>query len=97
VMIDRYRALDHLGFNPGSCTVILGPNNAGKSTVLETLDLLLHPGFGRPRPAPTEVDYFRRDPNPGFQIEAVIGDLHGDFLAEVRNHLEGWREADSHV
>lgn len=95
--IDRYRALEHLSFNPGPCTVILGPNNAGKSTVLEALDLLLHPGLGRPRPAPSEVDFFRRDPDAGFQIEAVIGDLHGDFLAEVRNHLEGWREADAMV
>lgn len=95
--IDRFRALEHLSFNPGACTVILGPNNAGKSTVLEALDLLLHPGMGRPRPPPTEVDYFRRDLAGGFQIEAVIGNLHSDFLAEVRNHLEGWREADAEV
>lgn len=95
--IDRFRALEHLSFNPGPCTVILGPNNAGKSTALEALDLLLHPGMGRPRTGPTEVDYFRRDPDAGFQIEAVVGDLHGDFLAEVRNHLEGWREADEEI
>lgn len=97
LIIDRFRALDHLSFSPGACTVILGPNNAGKSTVLEALDLLLHHGVGRPRPAPTEVDYFGRDPTPGFGIEAVIGDLHEDFLAEVREHLEGWREAEGEL
>src|SRR5262245_54671907 len=90
--INRFRALEHLSFRPGPCTVILGPNNAGKSTVLEALDLLLHHGIGRQRPAPTEVDYFRRDPSAGFEIEAVLGDLSADFLAQSRHHLEGWHE-----
>lgn len=77
--------------------MILGPNNAGKSTVLEALDLLLHHGIGRPRPVPTEIDYFRRDPAAGFEIEAVLGDLSGDFLAECRHHLEGWSERQGDV
>jgi hypothetical protein len=69
--------------------VLLGPNNAAKSTVLESLDLLLHPGVGRPRPAPDEIDYFRRDPSQGFEIEAVLGDLPGPFRADVHQHLRG--------
>src|SRR5436190_5911027 len=97
VKIERFRAIRALTLVPGRRNVILGPNNAGKSTVLEALDLLLHHGIGRPRPAPTEVDYFRRDPAAGFEIEAVIGDLPGDFLAESRHHLEGWHEQQGDI
>jgi putative AbiEii toxin of type IV toxin-antitoxin system len=58
--------------------------------VLEALDLLLHPGWGRPRPQPTELDYYARDPDAGFEIEAVLGDLSPAFAAEAHQHLEGW-------
>lgn len=88
--VERYRGIREMALAPGPRTVILGPNNAGKSTVLAGLDLLLHPGRGRPRPTPTEIDYFGRDPTSGFSIEATLGALPGAFLAEVREHLEGW-------
>ena len=88
--ISRYRGIESLRFDPGPRTVILGPQNAGKSTVLESLDLLLHHGLGRPRQPPTEIDYFRRDPKEGFEIEAVVGDLSEELLAGAREHLEGW-------
>lgn len=77
--------------------MILGPNNAGKSTVLEGLDLLLHPGFGRPRLNPTEIDYFERATAAGFLIEATLAELPRVFLAEVRDHLEGWRADDEEL
>src|SRR5262249_50579548 len=50
-----------------------------------------------PRPAPTELDFYRRDPSPGFRIEAVLGALPGTFRAEVADHLEGWRCRDRKV
>ena len=90
VLIERFRGLERLEFMPGPRTIILGPNNSGKTTVVEALDLLLHSGLGRPRPAPTELDYFARRPADGFSIEAVIGALTEGFAAEVRDHLEGW-------
>jgi len=95
--IERFRGIREFKFSPGPKTVILGPNNAGKSTVLEAMDLLLHSGFGRPRPQPTEIDYYNRDPAPGFQIEAVIGDLSEDLLAEVPRYLEGWNHETEEV
>ncbi len=88
--ISRFRGIEALTFEPGTRTVILGPQNAGKSTVLEALDLLLHHGFGRQRQPPTEIDYFKRSPVEGFEIEAVLGELSDEFLADVRDHLEGW-------
>ncbi len=97
IKIERYRGIKHLQFRPGSRTVILGPNNAAKSTVLEAIDLLLHPGGGRPRPAPEEVDYFGREPSAGFEIEVILGDLTDGFRAEVHAHLEGWREEEAEL
>lgn len=90
-MIQRFRAIEALTLAPGPRNVLLGPQNAGKSSVLEALDLLLHHGIGRPRPAPTEIDYFGRDPTEGFVIEAVIGALDEPMLAETNRFLEGWR------
>lgn len=97
IKIERFRGIRHLRFSPGPATVILGPNNSGKSAILEALDLLLHPGRGRPRPAPEEADYFDRDPSNGFEIEAVLGNLSDTFRAEVHQHLEGWRAGDSEI
>lgn len=95
--IERYRGIRHLELSPGLRTVILGPQNAGKSSVLEALDLLLHHGYGRRRPDPTEIDYFERDPTDGFEIEAVIGGLSKGFAAEVAPHLEGWSSRDEEL
>lgn len=88
--VTRFRGIESMTLCPGPRTVLLGPNNAAKSTLLEALDLVLHPGFGRPRPAPDELDYYARDPRQGFEIEVVLGDLGDEFSAEVRDHLEGW-------
>ena len=91
IKIERFRGLHQLQFCPGASTVIIGPNNSGKSTVLEALDLLFHPGFGRPRPPPDELDYWQRDPEREFEIEAVVGRLSKDFVAQCHHYLEGWR------
>jgi putative ATP-dependent endonuclease of OLD family len=88
--IERFRGIELLELHPTTRTVLVGPNNAGKSTILEALDMLLHSGLGRPRGAPTEIDYFDRDPSTGFRIEAVLGDLTTAFLADVHEALEGW-------
>jgi len=95
--ITRFRGIEHTVLYPGRRTVLLGPNNAAKSTILEGLDLALHPGLGRPRPAPDELDYYGRDPSQGFEVEVVLGALEPAFLAEVRDHLEGWDGADREV
>jgi putative ATP-dependent endonuclease of OLD family len=97
VAVQRFRGIEGLVFTPGPRTVILGPNNAGKSAILEALDLLLHPGFGRPRPAPDELDYFERNPAEGFEVEAVLGNLDEPLLPDVHQHLEGWQQDERRV
>jgi putative ATP-dependent endonuclease of OLD family len=88
--ITRFRGIDSLTVCPGSRALFLGPNNAGKSTILEALDLALHSGLGRPRAAPDELDYYARDPEQGFEIEVVLANLGEQFTAEAGDHLEGW-------
>jgi putative ATP-dependent endonuclease of the OLD family len=97
IVIRRFRGLEAFELCPNATTLLIGPNNAGKSTVLEALDLLLHPGWGRPRPQPTELDYYRRNPDAGFEIEAVLGDLSAAFAAETHQYLEGWRAETKEV
>ncbi len=97
VRIERYRGIRALAFSPGPRTVIIGPNNAGKSSVLEALDLLLHSGTGRPRASPVEIDYYGRDPASGFLVEATLGALPTSFLADAREHLEGWKAASEQL
>ena len=97
IRITRFRGLKQLQFCPGPSTIILGPNNSGKSTVLEALDFLFHPGFGRPRPPPDELDYWQRDSEQGFEIEAVVGDLAKEFAAECHHHLEGWHAEEGEL
>jgi|GEM_PF-2110721 len=97
VSITRFRGIENLVLHPGRFTVLIGPNNSAKTTILEALDLLLHHGIGRPRLSPTELDYYGRDTADAFRIEAVLGDLPADLTADVVDHLEGWRSRDQAV
>ena len=97
ITIERFRGIETMQIEPGDRNVILGPNNACKSTVLEALDTLFHHGLGRRRPAPSEVDYFGRNTSLGFSIEAVLGDLPDAFHAEHVRHVEGWNSTDQMV
>lgn len=40
VSIKNYRAIDEISFTPGRITILVGPNNSGKSSVLEAIALL---------------------------------------------------------
>ncbi len=94
--VSRFRAIQSLELCPGAVTVLMGPSNGGKTTVLAALDLLLHHGLGRPRVV-SELDFYGRDPAAGFEIEAVLGQLPTDLVADVVDHLEGWRASDRAV
>jgi putative ATP-dependent endonuclease of OLD family len=68
--IRRYRGLVELSWHPApGLNVILGGGDVGKSTVLDAIGLLLSPSN------PTtlaETDYFQRNIDAGFEIEAVM-------------------------
>jgi predicted ATPase len=87
--IENFRGIKtgHVRF--GGHTVLVGPNNCGKTTVIEALALL----FGRDRMVRplTEHDFFGSDPQPADRIRliaTVIG-FDGNDPAE---HLEWFRD-----
>ena len=87
--IENFRGIrtGHIRF--GAHTVFIGPNNCGKTTVIEALALL----FGRDRMVRslTEHDFFEGDPQPADRIRlvATIIDFDGD---EPADHTDWFRD-----
>lgn len=87
--IERFRGLEHLEWQPpGRVNCLIGPGDAGKSTILSAIELVLDP---RPSPVASEYDYFRRRIEQGFQITAVLGDLDDEVRSAMRTPpMHGW-------
>jgi putative ATP-dependent endonuclease of OLD family len=87
--IENFRGVrtGHVHF--GSQTVFVGPNNCGKTTVIEALALL----FGRDRLIRnlTEHDFYGADPQPADRIRlvATVTGFEGDDPAE---HVDWFRD-----
>jgi putative ATP-dependent endonuclease of the OLD family len=68
--ITNFRGIRHLEWFPGpNVNVILGGGDTGKTTILEAVQLLLHPSNYFPL---AETDYWRRAVEEGFEIAAVM-------------------------
>lgn len=68
--IERFRGIEKLEWRPSpGLNVIVGPGDTCKSTVLEAIAALLSPA---PNTFLSEFDYFKRDIESGFMIEAVV-------------------------
>jgi putative ATP-dependent endonuclease of the OLD family len=68
--IERFRGIESLIWHPDAgVNVVLGGGDAGKSTILDAISLLLHPSNTFTL---TEADYWRRDVEMEFCIEAVM-------------------------
>lgn len=78
-------------------TVLVGDNNAGKSTLLECIDLVLGPERLSRRPVIDEHDFHagiyldseKMEVVP-IQIEVVVAGLSEDQQRHFRDHLEWW-------
>lgn len=109
--IDNFRCIRHAEIYPGRHTVMLGPNNTGKTTVLEALNLLLNPEVTPRSRAIDENDFYKRDylasaapeadavppEPPAIRIEAVVAGLTTDDEDAFRDHLVPWRAATREV
>ncbi|HNY69998.1 MAG TPA: AAA family ATPase [Syntrophorhabdus sp.] len=79
-------------------TLIVGGNNAGKSTVCEALDLVLGPERLYRRPVVNEHDFYQGkyldgDGNPiEIRIEATLLDLSEEAERRFHNHLRRWND-----
>jgi putative ATP-dependent endonuclease of OLD family len=88
---------------PTKHNVLLGPNNWGKSAILDALDLLLNPELGARGGAIDENDFYCRryrevpandesdvEAAPRISVEAVIRDLHDEDKAAFADVLVPW-------
>ena len=82
--------------------LLVGSNNACKSTVLEALDLALNPDRSYGAEVIDEHDFFQGrylqngegESAPKIAIEVILGDLTDEELRSFRRHVEAWnREA----
>jgi ABC-type cobalamin transport system ATPase subunit len=74
IVIRRFRGIHELELDLRPCSplILVGPNNAGKSTVLHAVALALN-GGGYHQWSPTEMDFFH----------ATSGEIASDFLVQV--------------
>jgi len=78
-------------------TVFVGDNNAGKSTLLEAIDLVLGPERLSKRPVVDEHDFYaglyvdttKQEVVP-IQVEVVVASLSEDQQRHFREHIEWW-------
>jgi len=93
--IERFRGIEKLEWRPApGLNVIVGPGDSCKSTILEAIGALLSPA---PNMNVSEFDYFRREIDKGFVIEAALAVGDGAFIKTDRfplPPLRGWREGE---
>ena len=88
--IERFRGLAEFAWQPAAgLNCLVGPGDAGKSTVLAAIALLLEPHAATPA---TEYDYYRRDVDAGFEIRAVLAGINEALEGERVPPLRGWRK-----
>lgn len=84
--------------------LLVGPNNVGKSTIFEALDLVLGPDRLRRTPPVEEFDFYNakyRDDESQLaiplSIEATLVDLSLEIRRRCAPHLEWWHSAEQRL
>jgi putative ATP-dependent endonuclease of the OLD family len=91
--IDGFRGANHADIALAQHTVLVGPNNSGKTTIIEALALLL--GRDRLVPRLTEHDFFGSDPDEKSRI-VIVATVTGFEPNDPRRHRE-WFAPDRGV
>lgn len=87
--IERFRGIAKMDWYPGTgLNVILGGGDAGKSTLLDSIALLLSPV--NPTAVP-DTDYYGRASETGFSIEAVISIPPGSGISGQMKPAWPWQ------
>ncbi len=100
--IRNFRCIREAVIYPTKDNVLLGPNNIGKTAILEALNLVLNPEIGARWKVIDENDFFERNylpPNeegeaPRIRIELVLSELTIADEDTFRENLVAWK-ADS--
>lgn len=98
LIINNFRGIESGVIDFAENTLLVGPNNAGKSTVCEALDLVLGPERLYRRPVVNEHDFYKsrylgKDGVPvEIRIEAILLDLSEEANRRFHNHLRRWND-----
>lgn len=97
INVENYRCIKNLNFVPSKHNILIGGVNAGKSTLLNALSLVLDPDVARRYRPVEELDFYEGktiDEN-GNPIPIHIEVLLSDFTEDERNHfLDFWEPWD---
>ncbi|MFH1716140.1 MAG: AAA family ATPase [Planctomycetota bacterium] len=99
ITIQNFRCIREAVIHPVKNNVLLGPNNVGKTAVLEAINLTLNPEIGSRWRVIDENDFFERNylpPNeeneaPHICIELVLAGMTGDDEDLFRENLVPWK------
>jgi putative ATP-dependent endonuclease of OLD family len=97
LVIQNFRGIKEATIHFDSHTLLVGSNNAGKSTICEALDLALGPERLNKYPPIEEFDFYNSGyleedgltPRP-FRIEVLLTDLTSEAISRCGGHLEFW-------
>jgi len=94
--IENFRGIKNADIIFDGHTVLIGDNNAGKSTILEAIDLVLGPDRLGRLPVIDEHDFFngiyidKNEEPVVVKIELIVGDLSKEQIRKFSNNLEFW-------
>lgn len=96
VRVENFRGIAQGTVHFDGHSVLVGDNNAGKSTLLEAIDLVLGPERLSRRPVVDEHDFYAGQyisseglPIP-LSVEVIVAELNEEQLRHFREHLEWW-------
>jgi len=76
---------------PGALSVLVGPNNGGKSSLLRAIDLVLDPHRNPYRSRLAVYDFHELDTSSTISIEVVLDGLDENDCDVFEEYLEGQR------
>jgi putative ATP-dependent endonuclease of OLD family len=107
--IENFRGIQLADLHFDGHALLVGPNNVGKSTICEALDLVLGPDRLNRFPPVEEFDFYngkylepnadpKADPKPiPIRVEVTLVDLSAEVLNKCGGHQEFWHLAEKRL
>ena len=107
--IENFRSIKSAELNFDGHCLIVGPNNVGKSTICEALDLVLGPDRISRFPPVEEFDFYNaqyhrasevegEEPKAiSIRVEAILTDINTEVENRCGQHLEFWNTVDKRL
>lgn len=99
--IENFRSIKSLEIELSNTTVFIGPNNAGKTAILDAMRIAMARKWGQNGTGFTEYDVHLEDDkgdpktSPGVKIEVVVDELEGEeWPDEIYQDLDDIMQAD---